>query len=148
NPLKANCVEVLSIRRLGEVRRPGTALQQIIILHEMAHAVHHRLLGWDNPELEAVYKQAMDRKLYLQVNDRFGGYGKAYASTNPAEYFAEVSCAYLDSCNYFPFNNVQLQGYDAVGFKFVEGVWKHPERFGLIAKQKRMAAATTAGAET
>jgi hypothetical protein len=133
DPRKANGVEVLSLRRLGEIRRPGSSLQQIIILHEMAHAVQHRLLGWGNPELEATFKQATDRKLYDEVNDRFGRRGKAYARTNAAEYFAELSCAYLDSCNYFPFNNEQLKGYDPVGYKFVERVWTHPERFNVIA---------------
>src|SRR6516162_9901240 len=65
---KANCVEVLTLRRLGEIRQPGTALQQVVILHEMAHAVHHRLLGWYNPELTATFQQAVDRKLYDEVN--------------------------------------------------------------------------------
>ncbi len=135
DPRKANCVEVLTMRRLGEIRHPGTPLQQIIILHEMAHVVHHHLLGWDNPELDATFKQAVDRKLYDEVNDRFGRRTKAYARTNAAEYFAEISCAYLDSCNYFPFNYSQLQGYDTAGFAFVERVWKHPERFSAIAKK-------------
>jgi hypothetical protein len=133
DPRKANCVEVMTLRRLGEIRHPGTALQQVVVLHEMAHVVHHRLLGWDNPELEATFKQAVDRKLYDEVNDRFGRRTKAYARTNAAEYFAEVSCAYLDSCNYYPFNYSQLQGYDPAAFKFVERVWKHPERFSVIA---------------
>ena len=133
DPRKANCVEVMSIKTLASIRRPGTPLQQIIILHEMAHAVHHRLLGWENPELEAVFKQAVDRKLYDWVNDRFGRQGKAYARTNAGEYFAEISCAYLDSCNYFPFNYEQLRGHDPAGFKFAERVWKQPDRFSLIA---------------
>jgi hypothetical protein len=136
DPRKLNCIEVLSLRRLAEIRRPGTALQQIIILHEMAHAVQHRILGMENLELETIYQQAMERKLYQQVNDRFGRSGKAYASTTAAEYFAELSCAYLDSCNYFPFNNEQLKGYDPVGYKFVERVWTQPERFNFIAKPK------------
>jgi hypothetical protein len=135
DPRKANCVEILTLKRLGEIRHPGTALQQIIILHEMSHAVHHRLLGWDNPELEATFKQACERKLYDEVNDRFGRRTKAYARTNGAEYFAEISCAFLDSCNYFPFNYQQLQGYDPQGFAFVERVWKHPDRFGVIARK-------------
>ena len=130
---KEGCIEILSLRVLGEMRHPGTALQQIIILHEMAHAVQDRLIGWENPELLATFQQAVDRKLYDQVNDRFGRRGKAYARTNAAEYFAEISCAFLDSCNYFPFNYMQLQGYDAAGFAFVERVWKHPERFDIIA---------------
>jgi hypothetical protein len=135
DPRKANCVEVLTLRTLGDIRSPGTALQQIIILHEMAHVVQHRLLGWDNPELETTFQAARERKLYDGVNDRFGRRTKAYASTNAAEYFAEVSCAYLDSCNYYPFNNQQLRGYDSQGYAFVERVWKSPERFGVIAQQ-------------
>src|SRR5439155_248423 len=93
------------------------------------------LLGMDNPELDATFKQAVDRKLYDEVNDRAGRRIKAYARTNAAEYFAEISCAYLDSCNYFPFNHSQLQGHDPAGYKFLERVWKHPERFTAIAKK-------------
>jgi len=144
DPRKLNCIEVLSLRRLAEIRRPGTALQQIIILHEMAHAVQHRVLGMQNLELDTIYQQAMERKLYQQVNDRFGRSGKAYASTAAAEYFAELSCAYLDSCNYFPFNNEQLKGYDPEGYKFVERVWTQPERFNFIAKPKTSVSAVYA----
>jgi len=130
---RAGCITVLTLRILGEMRRPGTALQQIVILHEMAHAVNDRLLGWEHPELEAAFKQAVDRKLYDEVNDRFGRRTRAYARTNAREYFAEISCAYLDSCNYFPFNHDQLRGHDPVGYKLAERVWKHPERFTAIA---------------
>jgi hypothetical protein len=109
----------------------------------MAHVVHHRLLGWQNPELEATFQQAVDRKLYDDVNDRFGRRGKAYARTNDAEYFAELSCAFLDSCNYFPFNQEQLKGYDSAGYKFVERVWTQPERFSIIALKPRDGSAPT-----
>jgi hypothetical protein len=133
DPRKKDCVEVVTLRGLAAMRAPGSSLQQVVILHEMCHVVHHRLLGIWNPELEGVYRTAMDRGLYEQVNDKFGRSGKAYAHTNAAEYFAELSCAYLDSCNYFPFNQQQLRGYDAEGYKFVERVWREPERFKLIA---------------
>jgi hypothetical protein len=137
DPRMAGNVQVLTLKTLALMRKPGTPLQQVILLHEMAHAVQDRLLGMDNPELKAIYRQAMDRKLYDEVNDKFGQRGPAYARTNPAEYFAEISCAYLDSCNYFPFNHEQLRGHDPVGFKFVERVWKEPERFAVIANKRR-----------
>lgn len=143
DPRKANCVEILTLRRLAEIRSPGTALQQIIVLHEMAHVVHHRLLGWDNPELAATFQAAVDRKLYDEVNDRFARRGPAYARTNAAEYFAELSCAYLDSCNFFPFNQQQLRGYDSQGFQFVERVWQEPERFRAMAGKPGVARAVT-----
>jgi hypothetical protein len=133
DPRKLHNVEIVNMRVLALQRHPGTALQQIIILHEMAHAVQHRLLGIKNPELEAIYQQAMDRKLYDLVNDRYGRRGPAYARTNAAEYFAEISCALLDSCNYFPFNYEQLRGHDPAGFKFAQRVWKEPERFQVLS---------------
>lgn len=145
---KANCIEILTLRRLGEIRHPGTSLQQIIILHEMAHVVHHRLLGWDNPELDAVFMQAIDRKLYDHVNDRFGRQTKAYARTNAAEYFAEISCAFLDSCNFYPFNHDQLSGYDPVGYQFVSRVWKQPDRFSTIAGKPSPGAASKSTSRT
>jgi hypothetical protein len=133
NPRLEGCIQILSLRILGEQRQPGTPYQQVVTLHEMAHAVQDRLIGWDNPELLATFQQAVDRKLYEQVNDRHGRKVRAYARTNAAEYFAEISCAFLDSCNYFPFNYMQLQSYDQAGFAFVERVWKHPQRFEIIA---------------
>src|SRR5947209_1873869 len=86
-PLKANCIEIFTLKRLGELRPPGSKFQQVITLHEMAHAVHHRLLGVDAPEVNAAYAQAVERKLYDMTTDRFGRKGPAYARINAAEYF-------------------------------------------------------------
>src|SRR5207302_1318615 len=43
-PLMTNSIEIVSLRRLGEMRPPGSKFQQVVTLHEMAHAMHHRLL--------------------------------------------------------------------------------------------------------
>jgi hypothetical protein len=126
---RANCVDILTLRRLGELRPPGSRFQQIVTLHEMAHAVHHRLLGFDAPEVLAAFQQAVDRKLYDDVWDRTNRRGRAYARTNANEYFAEISCAYLDSCHFYPFTYSDLRGHDPAGFALAESVWKHPERY-------------------
>lgn len=126
---KANCIEILTLRRLGELRPPGSHFQQIVTLHEMAHAVHHRLLGFDAPEVLAAFQQAVDRKLYDDSWDRTNRRGRAYARTNANEYFAEVSCAYLDSCHFYPFTYSDLRSHDPAGFALAEAVWKTPERF-------------------
>jgi hypothetical protein len=130
---KAGTIEVMTLKSIGELRYPGAAFQQIILLHEMSHAVHDRLLGWHRPDVKAAYQQAVDRKLYDEVNDRYGRRGKAYARTNEMEYFAELSCAYLDTCVWFPFTFDDLKHHDPVGFKLMERVWKHPEQFeGMV----------------
>jgi len=126
---KVNCIDILTLRRLGELRPPGSRFQQIVTLHEMAHAVHHRLLGFDAPEVLTAFQQAVDRKLYDDVWDRTNRRGRAYARTNANEYFAEISCAYLDSCHFYPFTYSDLRSHDPTGFALAESVWKHPERF-------------------
>ena len=61
-----------------------------MVLHELAHAYHFRVLGADHAGVKAAYKQAMERKLYDSVEFVHGGKRKAYATTNAAEYFAEL----------------------------------------------------------
>jgi hypothetical protein len=54
---------------------------------------------------------------------------RPYGRTNANEYFAEISCAYLDSCFYYPFTYGDLKNHDPVGFSLMESVWKRPEQF-------------------
>lgn len=129
NPLKTNCIEIFSLKRLSEIRQPGSKFQQVVTLHEMAHAIHHRLLGFDAVEVNSAFQQAVERKLYDEVSDRFGRRCRAYARVSGPEYFAELSCAYLDSCHFYPFTYADLKEHDPVGFALMESVWKRPEQF-------------------
>jgi hypothetical protein len=123
HPLKSNAVEVLSLKKLAIEKNLSIERTRIVLLHELAHAVHHVLLGLDNHDVKFAYNQAMDRRLYDRVPDQRGGVGRAYAATNTAEYFAELSCAYLDRCQYFPFTHEELQEHDPTGYRLMQGVW-------------------------
>jgi hypothetical protein len=128
-PLMTNSIEIVSLKRIGEMRPPGSKFQQVVTLHEMAHAVHHRLLGFDAPEVTTTFQTAVERKLYDSATDRTGRVSRPYARTNANEYFAEISCAYLDSCFFYPFTYSDLKQHDAAGFALMESVWKRPEQF-------------------
>ena len=52
------------------------------------------------PEIVAAFKQAQERKLYDLVEHRNSPKREAYANTNHVEYFAEVSCMFLDKIDY------------------------------------------------
>jgi hypothetical protein len=138
--LRANNIEILTLRGLTQIKqRDGNARNQIVLLHELVHAIHDKCiaLGFNNPDIRAAYRLAMDRKLYDKVQHVSGQTRRAYASTNEAEYFAEISCAYLDRCNYFPFTRDDLKGYDPTGYKLMEQVWGKPETIArLIAPEK------------
>jgi hypothetical protein len=68
--------------------------------------------------------QAMDRRLYDRVQTARGGVARAYAATNSAEYFAELTCAYLDRCDCQPFTRAELKEHDPTGYRLMESVWR------------------------
>ena len=58
--------------------------------------------------------------------DERRGTVRAYAATNEYEQFAELSCAYLDRCDYFPYDRDGLREYDSVGYELMKKVWDEP----------------------
>jgi hypothetical protein len=117
HPGKANNVTVLSMKLLTTEHQPKTDSGRCVLLHEMAHAVHYHLVGYSNPAVKAAFAQAAERKLYEGQ----------YARTNEHEYFAELTCAYLDRLHYEPHTRDDLKSYDPVGFKVMEAVWGKPK---------------------
>jgi hypothetical protein len=115
HPLKANTVDVLNMKSLTVEHQPKRDSGRCVLLHEFAHAVHSQLLGRDNPAIREAFAQAMQRKLYDLKTQ--------YAATNPQEFFAELSCCYLDSLNYFPKTRDDLKSHDPATYKLMQTVW-------------------------
>lgn len=123
HPLKANNVEIVSMKSVTAEHQPGAKLERCVILHELAHVVHFQLFGGNNLLIKLAYRQAMDAKLYEDSRNIDGRAIKPYACTNEHEYFAELSCAYFSKLNYFPFTREQLRKYDPTGYRMMEAVW-------------------------
>jgi len=122
--LKANAVTILRLKSLANEHQPKTDSGRCVTLHELAHAFQHHVVG-DNPLVKQTYKQAMERKLYDP---------ELYVATNDREYFAELSCAYLDRLDYFPRNREELKKLDPKGYEMMEKLWgKVPERRDPVA---------------
>lgn len=119
DPRKARAVEISSARDYLE----WSQVQPSIILHEMAHAYHDRVLGKDHPELLAAYNSAVNRGLYESVASAQGAVGRAYALNNYLEFFAELTEAYFVRNDFFPFAREELRQYDPVGYAMIESVW-------------------------
>jgi hypothetical protein len=138
HPLKANNVEVINMKSLTREHQPGVKLERCVLLHELAHAVHNQLLGRNNTVIKAAYQQAMARGLYDEAKDVYGRVRKpTYASKNEREYFAEISCAYLDKLHYFPFTPEDLKQHDPVGYKVMEQCWGTRKQLDAARKAKR-----------
>jgi len=123
---KAQAVEISNVRNFVDWTNQN---QPMMVLHELAHALHDRLLSFNNVQILDAYTEAMTRNLYVNVlyNPGIGApfiASIAYASTNFIEYFAEISEAYFGENDYFPFVRSDLESYDALGFEAVEELWQ------------------------
>jgi dipeptidyl-peptidase-4 len=98
--------------------------QPSMVLHEMSHAYHHRVLGYNHAGSLAAYANAMTKGLYKEVAYVRGGVVPGYAATNVQEYFAETSEAYWGTNDQFPFVHVELLDHDPGMAKLLGEVWR------------------------
>ena len=102
-------------------------------LHELAHAYHDRVLsgGFDNAEIKAAFAKAKASKSYDKVERWFGNgrpntFERAYAMTNPQEYFAEGTEAFFSRNDFFPFTREELKKHDPEVFDLLQRLWGLP----------------------
>lgn len=94
-----------------------------VILHELAHAYHDQVLGFDEPRIKAAYEKAMKAGLYDEVLLYTGSKVRAYAATNIMEYFAEGTEAYFYRNDFYPFVRAELKRHDPVLHDLLEEIW-------------------------
>ncbi len=119
NPEKAKSVEI---------GNPNTFLgwsqvQPSMVLHELAHAYHHQVLGYDNPDIKAAFKKAVEAKSYESVLYYDGGKKRAYALNNDQEYFAELTEAYFGTNDFYPFVRPEVKEHDPLMFDTLKRLW-------------------------
>lgn len=95
----------------------------MVILHELAHAYHDQVLGFDEPRIKAAYEKAMKEGLYDEVLLYTGKKVRAYAATNPMEYFAEGTEAYFYRNDFYPFVRAELKEHDPVLHDLLVEIW-------------------------
>jgi hypothetical protein len=66
---------------------------------------------------------------------------KPYAATNDHEYFAELTCCYMDKLHYFPFTRDDLKTHDPNGYKLMEAVWGKADKLDAQIKTENAKAA-------
>lgn len=123
DPQMAKGVEFTNVRIFeAECRRMPN-----FTLHELAHAYHDRVLGYEHAEIQVVFEKAQAGGKYerVQRQDSEGRkrLDRAYAMTNAKEYFAECTEAYFSSNDFYPFNREELQKHDPEMFALLGKVW-------------------------
>ena len=95
----------------------------MVVLHELSHAFHDQVLGFDDKRVKKAFEQAKMLKLYDKVQHVGGKVGRAYAMTNEREYFAELTEAYFGRNDFYPFTREELRQHDPIGYKMIEKAW-------------------------
>ena len=129
DPAMAKGVEFTNVRIFErEVTR-----MPCFVLHELSHAFHDQVLGFENPEVVAAYHHAKAGGGYDRV-ERHNGAGRpntfdrAYAMANAREYFAENSEAFFGTNDFLPFTRDDLAKHDPEMARLLDKLWNSPPR--------------------
>lgn len=121
NPDKAGGVEIGNAQNFLD-----WSDQPAMVLHELAHAYHHKVLRLGNAQVRSAHREAARSGKYDAVLRASGRTERAYALNNPEEYFAELSEAYFLTNDFFPFVRAELKQHDPKGFRMIHDAWHRP----------------------
>lgn len=97
--------------------------QPWVVLHELAHAYHDQVLGFDEPRILAAWQafKADGRGQSTLLFD--GSRTKHYGLTDHKEFFAEMTEAYFGSNDFQPFNRAELKTDHPAIFTLLTDIW-------------------------
>jgi hypothetical protein len=119
NPDKTGAVEIANAKNF----LTWTIAQPWMVLHELAHSYHHRVLGHDNAEIKAAYRAAKESGKYEKVMHINGRTQRHYAMNNDQEYFAESTEAFFGTNDFYPFVRAEVKEFDPQMFEVLKKVW-------------------------
>lgn len=119
NPEKAKAVEIGNASRFlaWSVQQPA------MVLHELAHAYHDQVLGFDHAGIRQAFQAATEGKRYEAVLRINGKTERAYALSNDREYFAEATEAFFGTNDFYPFVRAELKQHDPGMERLLREVW-------------------------
>lgn len=122
----AKCVHIPRAADLPTKRNINE--QPWVILHELAHAYHDQVLGFEEPRIMEAYenykKRGRGEKTLLYDGRRV----RHYALTNHKEFFAEMTEAHFGVNDFFPFNRAELKEAEPEIFTLLSDIWESPPK--------------------
>lgn len=97
--------------------------QPSAVLHELSHAYHDQVLGFDDARVVEAYKRFRDGGKYKSVVTKPGPMREHYALTNEREFFAEMTESYLGSNDFYPFVAGELKQAEPKIFDLMAEIW-------------------------
>lgn len=128
HPGMEKCIELTNVPIFEEECRR----MPVLILHELAHSYHDRVLGFEEPRIRAAYERARASGSYDRVErkDAAGrsSFDRAYAMTDAKEYFAESTEAFFGRNDFFPFTRDELRAHDPEMCRLLGILWGVEQR--------------------
>ena len=97
--------------------------QPWVILHELAHAYHDQVLGFEDPRILLSYeryKKSGHGDDTLLFN---GSRTRHYALTDHKEFFAEMTESYFGENDFYPFNRAELMTAEPEIYGLLRAIW-------------------------
>ena len=121
NPKMAHGIEIGNITNFIKWRQLN---QPFMLLHEIAHFYHDRVLGNDDVDIKNGFNRIRQGQLYQSVSYNLGGERKAYALSNQFEFFAESTEAFFGENDFFPYNKEDLKKFDSETYLLIKEKWR------------------------
>lgn len=121
DPALAKHVHIPVAKQL--IDRRQWAKHPCVILHELAHAYHDQVLGFDDAEIIAAFEEAKKSGIYDQVLAHDHRTVRHYALSNHKEYFAESTEAFLGVNDFYPFVRAELKQHDPRMYFLLVKIW-------------------------
>lgn len=102
------------------------AKHPMVVLHELAHAYHDQVLGFDEPRIIAAFEKAKAAGTYEKVMLFNGKIVRHYALTDHKEYFAEGTEAFFNRNDFYPFVRAELEKHDPTLHNLLLEIWGEP----------------------
>jgi len=119
NPEKARSVEIANAHNFLK----WTHDQPWMVLHELAHAYHHNVLGYGHEGIRQAYEKIKASGRYDSVLHINGKSRRHYALNNDQEYFAESTEAFFGTNDFYPFVRSELKQQDPAMYELLKKVW-------------------------
>lgn len=117
----ARCVHIpvasLYIEPADQHRQPWA------VLHELAHAYHDQVLGFDHPGVLKAYEAFRASGKYEKALHIAGHTTRHYGLTDHKEFFSEMTEAYFGINDFFPFHRADLMTSEPAIYALMKEIW-------------------------
>ena len=108
-----------------------------VVLHELAHAYHFKVLGFENEAILKGYRAFCDSEKFDEVTYPNGRQRPHYGLMDHKEFFAEMTETFFAENNTYPFNRTELMLFYPEGYQLLADIWgvKVPKARGKWSEQ-------------